>query len=384
MARYFAAPGATGNGLSWATVGDLQNLVSTILAAPSRGGDEIWCQQGTYSLATPLVINNNTEPLSIYGGFVGNELTLCDRNANIDSLGYQTDFFQNPSILEGTGRNRVIDMQQANVCRIDGFVIRKGNAMTAATGFDGGGMRVDTSSRNIWLENLVFMDNEAGNWGGGFYGIGPWNLMIKNSIFFRNHATNGGGLYITDGVNTQLVNLLFNDNYLRTGTNRNGAAIHLEANVSLKIINNTISGNNGNITGSSDVYINQSDVEIYNSILYLDTLAVGAATPSLNVTIEHCCLFNNPFAPLPLPPFNLPIGTNPDFVNQASLAASGDYHLRINPPYPNTSPCIDSGNTNLIFPFALTDLEGNPRFIDNGLNPFTFPTGVDMGALEVQ
>ena len=71
------------------------------------------------------------------------------------------------------------------------------------------------------------------------------------------------------------------------------------------------------------------------------------------------------------------LGENPNFVNPVPLSAGGDYHLQAG------SPCIDRGDTNLIFPFSDTDLEGYPRFINNGGG--TFPImQVDMGAFEVQ
>jgi len=371
MARYFAAPVAvgTGQGNSWANAGDLQTMINNVLAAPSPGGDEIWARRGTYSLTSPLSIVGNTAPLSIYGGFLGNEQFLCQRNANIDSL--NPNFFQNPSILDGGGTNRVIDIQQANVCRIDGFLIEKGNAGTG----NGGG--VQAGGRNIWLENLVFMDNMA-SIGGGIFTIGSYNVMIKNSIFFNNQATGGGGIWIDDGRNTLLVNVLFNRNTVNA--NGNGAAIYISGGNNMKIINNTIADNTPTNTS---VYCMQSpnDVEIYNSILYPDTLvAAGGA----NVVVDYCCLATNPISILP-PPITilnfLPIGTNPLFVN----AAGGNYHLSNTAT--SQSPCIDWGNTNIIFPLSATDLEGYPRIIDKGINtfpPLPITREVDLGAFEVQ
>jgi hypothetical protein len=372
------APAGTVGGNTWASAGDLDATLTAVLATPSRGGDEIWCKQGTYSLATPLVINNNTEPLSIYGSFDGWETYLCQRNAKIGSTQYSTNFFQNPSILDGggAGGNRVIDMQQANVCRIDGFIIQNGNAGNSA----GGGMLAD--GRNLWFENLVFMDNEAQN-GGGMFAGGGFNLMIKNSIFFRNRATFGGGLYVKsyNKDDVFLVNLLFNDNQ-PLGTAGNGNAIYVESDA--KIINNTISGNIGTAT-SSDVYCSFGNVGIYNSIIYPDSLMAIGGLPFLTVRVDYCLLNN--LIPFTIPPFNnpngLPLGTNPNFVTPIPpippppLSAGGDYHLQAG------SLCIDSGNSGYIFPYSATDLEGEPRFINGGVAT-TPPSIVDMGAFEWQ
>jgi len=159
--------------------------------------------------------------------------------------------------------------------------------------------------------------------------------------------------------------------------NGNGNAIYAVGSPNVKIINSTISGNT---IGSSDLYINDSGVEIYNSIIYPDSLAIAAA---LNVTIRHCCLSNYPSPPLPPNQmiYNNLIGINPNFATPVPpslpLSAGGDYHLQPG------SPCIDRGNIGLIFSLSNTDLEGNPRFI-NGGNLSPFPLEVDMGTFEVQ
>ena len=387
MARYFVTPGGAGVTTTHWNAGGAGNLAATvaaILAAPSRGGDEIWCRQGIYNLTGTNqlpIIQNNSEPLSIYGGFAGTEQYLCQRRANITTPPTTAipNYFQFPSILDGGGMNTVIVMRNANVFLMDGFIIRNGNI---ATGTNGGGVFV-LDSNNIRLENLVVMENTAGN-GGGMFINGSLNFIIKNSIFFNNVADSGGGIYIKNADDTFFVNLLFNANQA-VGTSGNGNAVYVDGN-NLKIINNTVAGNAGSAT---DVYIMWGNVDIYNSIIYPDTLA--AFVPALpTVTVENCCLPVLPTFPILTPnPGNLVIG-NPDFVNPIlppiiPPTTVGNYHLQINPPYPNTSPCIDVGNTKYIFPYAATDLEGKPRFIDNGLNPSPPPImQVDMGAFEVQ
>ncbi len=71
------------------------------------------------------------------------------------------------------------------------------------------------------------------------------------------------------------------------------------------------------------------------------------------------------------------IDADPLFVDPGS----GDYHLSPG------SPCIDAGNNNAVPVGITTDLDGNPRFVDD---PDTVDTGlgdppvVDMGAYEFQ
>jgi len=372
--RYYVAPnGVNFNTNPWGTPGyvpgDLVTTVAQILANPSPGGDEIWAAgdnnvlgaayQGTYNLASPLVINNNSEPLSIYGSFAGTEQFLCERNANIVTppTAVTPNYFQFPSILDGGNANRVIYMPNAYVCHIDGFIIQNGDAGTFGSG--GGVFVVD--SNNIWFENIVCLNNMTGFSGGGMLLQKTPNIMVKNSIFFNNTANNatigGGGLCVNDCSHVKVVNLLCNANV------GNGAAMYIMNANNVEIINNTISGNTVASIGSSHVYCLNSNVNIYNSILYPDTLAAAGGT----ITVDYCLLNQTNF---PLLSNIIPPNNNPNFVN--------GFHLQA------TSPCIDTGYTNYIFPCSATDLEGRPRFI-NGGNPPPPPRStmeVDMGAFE--
>jgi len=226
--RYFVAPNGTGTSTNhWNTgviPGDLAMTVSQILANPSPTGDEIWAvgdnnvlgaqYQGVYNLGgSPLVINQNTAPLSIYGGCAGWETYLCQRNANIVCNDATIpDFFLHPSILDGGGTNRVIEMLQTNTCRIDGFVVRNGNAATIG---NGGGIDV-SQSNNILFENMVVMNNQTAGEAGGINIENTENVHIRNSIFFNNSAI-AGGLFLNDCKDAALVNVLFIANYSRDG-----------------------------------------------------------------------------------------------------------------------------------------------------------------------
>ena len=399
--RYHVAPGATGiGGNSWTSVGDLTATLNHVINNPSAAGDEIWAAgdnnvlgaayQGQYNLTAPLSINGNTAPLSIYGGFAGWENTLCDRDANIISPPTTAipNFFLHPSILDGGNMNRVIEMDRANVCRIDGFVITQGNSMTG----EGGGMNVDASN-NIIFENVVIMNNQTGGAeGGGMYIVRTNNVLFRNMIFFNNfaiHGGGGGGLFIDNCNDATFVNVLFNANSADAGN-----AILMDGCLNLKIINCTIADNVGTGAINAGVYCVNSDVEIYNSIIYPDNLYIEPVAHG-NVIVDYCLLSNrillfpnlnpNGINP-PLPPLP-PIPPNPNFVNPVPPpiippASMGDYHLS------NTatlqSQCIDAGDIDLYLTtldIPPTDLEGKPRFVSI-VNPF--PDVVDLGAFEVQ
>jgi len=366
--RYFVAPNGTGISTNhWMTGFTPGDLATTVNNNPALApGDEIWVLGdnnlfgvgGTYNLTAPLQIS--VPNLSIYGVFLGNETAPSGRNLRIDSTQYPTFFynpitsFPNPSILDGGNANRVIDIN-ADDCRIDGFVIAHGNAGTA----DGGGIHV-SSSNNIRLENLVIMENTAGNRGGGLYlfqGFG--NLM--NIIFFKNNARDGGGLYLDNTQDVVSRNLLFNENTVN-GTAANGNAIYAHNSNVPMFINNTIANNL--YPNAASVYCDNSNVGFSNSILFPDNLvAVGG-----NVMVDYCLLGSMPIG-IPLANITNSItGTNPNFVNPLPLSLGGIYRLQ------QGSPCVNTGNNSYASGIAF-DLEGIIPRIVNGT--------VDMGAFEV-
>ena len=359
--RYYVAPGATGTGTTWANAGDLQTIVNSIIAAPSAGGDEIWALHGIYSIGSPLVINSNPAPLSIYGGFRGNELTLAQRNANISVNNPNLpNYFRFPSILDGGNSNPVINLQGISDFLIDGFVITQGNAATAAMP-NGGGLNV-VNSNNIRFENLVIMNNHAVGNGGGMH-IQADAVIIKNTLFFSKSTPaggSGGGLFLDSCDDIVVVNGLFSDN----SADGMGGGLFMFNCTNIQLIDNTIA-NNTAIGFGAGVYCDNSFVRFYNSIIS-DNVDANPPLPQPNIIAFNCLFslynrFNIPNAS------GLPAGTNPDFANPAPLSVGGDYHLL------PTSPCIDAGDSTYGFPFSATDLEGRQRIIG---------VGSDMGCFE--
>jgi len=368
---YYAASVAIGlgNASSW---NDCDSLVNIVNSYPLVPGDEIWAlgnnnvigpsALGTYNLVgNTLVIN--VQNLSMYGGCRGNEPTP-PRTANIVSTQYPT-FFQFSSILDGGNANRVIEIS-ANGCRVDGFVIKNGYAGTG-TQLDGGGIHVLSS--NIWLENLVIMENTAGRSGGGLC-FSQSGGQLKNIIFFKNRAISGGGggFYLDRTHDVVSQNVLFNDNSVDADSTMNGNAIYIYRSNRPLFINNTIADNLH--SSAVSVYCDNattSNIDFRNSILYPDTLAATGG----NVLVEYCCLGTIPIG-IPLANIinSLPIPTNPLFVNPVPLSTpNANYRLQAG------SPCIDAGNNAFVPPSVITtDLEGNNRI--NGPN-------VDMGAFEM-
>src|SRR5690606_21095430 len=100
--------------------------------------------------------------VQIYGGFVGTESTLSQR----DSSRLHSE---NQTILDGSGINYHVVYNTAalnNTTVLDGFVITGGNASgTGANGYGGG--IYNTSGAPVF-RNLIIKNNYASN-GGGMY-----------------------------------------------------------------------------------------------------------------------------------------------------------------------------------------------------------------------
>ncbi len=158
-------------------------------------------------------------------------------------------------------------------------------------------------------------------------------LLMTNVLLNGNSALTGGGINANGEITA--VNCTF---ALNSATNGNalflGPSVVAMTNCILWDGGNEISNNDGSIT------INYTDVQ-------------GGWPGTGNIDAD------------------------PLFVDDAS----GDLHLSAG------SPCIDAGNNFAVPFFITTDLDGNPRFVDD---PATKDTGfgdppiVDMGAYEFQ
>lgn len=156
---------------SWATAGgDLQQVINF-----ASTGDSIWVAAGVYT--PPLGQSfSMKEGVKIYGGFVGNETELNQRDWNL-----------NVAFLQGNG-TRVIANNNNSLsgdARLDGFTIRNGNTST------GGGIYNYKASPTII--NILFTGNNA-DYGGAIYNTSS-HPTIEDCIFNANTASSGGGIY---------------------------------------------------------------------------------------------------------------------------------------------------------------------------------------------
>jgi len=206
------------------------------------------------------------------------------------------------------------------------------------------------------IVNCKILDNVATmNAGGGIHSFG-YNTEIINCLIAGNRADNyyygaiGGGIFYEWG-DCQILDCTITNNY---ATSFSGGIYCYQADMKIK---NSIIWNNSSPLGSeisleqSIIWINYSDVErSEGAIYYIDDSEI--------VWGEGI------------------IDSDPLFIN----LSNGDYHLL------NHSPCIDAGDNDAVPSGVISDLDGNPRFIDV---PYINDTGngtppiVDMGAYEV-
>jgi predicted outer membrane repeat protein len=217
------ATAGNNDGSSWANAFiNLQDAIDV-----NCNSVDIWVAAGTYlptnapdgTSSTGATDRNNAFHLAtdmkIYGGFVGTETQLSQRDAVTHITILSGDFSGDDGVtgsgstfgITGNTENAFHVMITANLTVtsvIDGFTIKGGNAngyesisYQSATYYhgNGGGMYNDQSSPTI--RNTTFLYNTSGNDGGGIYNNNSSNPIITNTTFLYNTAVygSGGGMY---------------------------------------------------------------------------------------------------------------------------------------------------------------------------------------------
>ena len=346
--NHLAAPG--GDGSSWASAfKDLRDAIYAVQVTATCGVNtcQIWVAQGAYYLAEGYQFYLNGGGEYIYGGFVGDETDLSQRN-----------WRAHPTTLVGQHSNVVY--AYGFVGLLDGFTIT-GGELTAANS-KGGGIYIECGAPLLF--NLNIVGNSAA-WGGGLFvnstfgcptpGHYP-NLM--NVVFSGNSATNGGGIALVQSSPT-LVNVIFSGNSAAQGDG---------------IYDYRGSPTLTNVSMSGDGIHNylQSSPTIQNSIIW------GSLTGSITNEEGTC---------IPTITYSLVQGCKPGGTWDDSCGTDGTHNLAdIDPKYVSdslpdlhlqpTSPAIDQGNNALIPGYITpTDLDGNSRIVGSA---------VDLGAYEFQ
>ncbi|HWK04253.1 MAG TPA: gliding motility-associated C-terminal domain-containing protein [Puia sp.] len=368
-----------GAGTSWATA--YTDFNAALAAAPY--GANIWVAQGTYRPTTTTDRTIAFEPpkyVLIYGGFVGNETLLTQRN-----------YKSNPTILSGDiGVAGDASDNSYNVVRFNagsngssvfnGFTIRDGNANAGYPGSttpseynQGGGVLLYANLVSTYsyayanVENCTFLNNFA-VYGGAYssYSSGGNTVCYASAwtcVFDHNTAVMGGGAFATVSiggqvVGTSLLSCVFTNN---TSTSGAGSALASYVNGNMYAMGTTayncVFYNNPlpaitNVEQGGQI----SNIDFWYSIFWNATTVPANSFVNAGDIKYHSCDIDQAAVP------TTNVNFDPLFVN----APGGDFHVS------PCSPVIDYGGP-MTYSAWNVDLDGNPRV--QGL-------GVDLGAYE--
>ncbi len=408
----------TNNGTSWTNA--FTALQTAIDAA--QAGDEIWVAGGTY--VPTLVVNgasarNRTfyidQDVRLFGGFAGTPGTEGDFNSR--------DIASNPTILSGDigvpgdPADNVFHVvyfdHVSDNTLLDGFAIRDGFGVNG-NGLEntGAGVYNDGSGgvSNPVFNHCLFDNNQCSESGGAFANIaseGEGKPAFFNCTFSNNTASGGGAVASVANPNGEgspiFVNCAFKGNSAPTAgggavssiavsfgecspqyynclfsgnSSPTSGALHTFANANgvaeALIVNCTFAGNNPGAVSLSAIGESDCSAHLENCILWDNGGGTGISANGGTITAQHCIIPFG-FAGTGNLSDNPLLVSIPDF-NDAPTA-SGDLHLQLG------SPAIDAGNNDALPDNLLTDLDGQPRYI----NPNTGTAGlIDMGAFEFQ
>jgi hypothetical protein len=254
--------------------------------------------------------------------------------------------------------------------------------------FTGGGMR-DVGSRST-VTNTLFKHNVAEGGAAGYIGSQGSESTLIGCRFIENHApasscggacayfssnvtfvdcefsgntaafAGGGALVDTQSIGT-FTNCLFADNH----TNTSGGGLWVNGNSQANIVNSTFVNNTAVSQGGGLRLISGGSAVVRNSILWSNSptqIAVAGSAGPLSVAFSNVqggwTGVGN-------------INADPQFIN----ASKGNFRLNA------ASPSIDSGSNVAVPLGVMTDLDGNPRFVDGDCDG---SATVDMGAYEFQ
>jgi hypothetical protein len=188
-----------GDGSSWAVARrDLAEALR-VAALPCSNVREIWVAAGTYKPDA----GTNRRDLSfalgasarVYGGFVGGETLLSQRNPATHVTTLSGDIGTAGNASDNT-YSIVSGYSVGPGALLDGFTITGGNSAG-----DGGGLYFDNSSPTV--RNCIITGCHADGYGGAVACVYGGAAQFEDCTFSNNTSNNGGGgteTYLTNGV----------------------------------------------------------------------------------------------------------------------------------------------------------------------------------------
>ncbi len=333
-------------------------------------GDVVEIADGTYTGVDNKNLDFSGKAITVRSA--SGDPALCVIDCEQDGRGFHFHSGEGPdSVVEGmTVTNGYVDKGSpgGGGVRCYGSSPTLTNCtITGNSARNGGGVRCSRQSSPT-LTNCTISGNTAeGGWGenGGGGGIRCYNGSNPTLIgctISGNSADGGGGGVRCHGSSPTLTNCTITGN-----SAHNGGGVRCSGQSSPTLTNCTISGNRARWSGG--VLSKDSSPTLTNCILWNDTPQEFHLT-SGTLVVTYCNVQGGW-------PGTGNIKFDPLFVDPGNA----DYRLSA------CSPCIDAGDNDAV-PFSITtDLDGNPRFVDdpgrydigNGIPPL-----VDMGCYEFQ
>ncbi|MDF7808707.1 hypothetical protein P4E94_14760 [Pontiellaceae bacterium B12219] len=308
--------GESPTGESWLSA--FPSLQMAIEAASTNGPGQIWVKAGVYkpegiSKSATFSLPPNVE---IYGGFRGNETKVEERNAKANRTVLTGDIGRIGSIAD----NSYHVITAAENCRIDSFIISRGNADSIAENRFGGGLLILPESKGVVVANCTFEKNSAEM--GGAIHLSGGELTITNTTFYSNSGDSGGALAIQGAANVQILESIFSSNFAPKGggaisiteesrsrisgtsflynsTDGLGGGLRAEAGknrpVGLKISDCTFNGNSAGADGGALAFIGPFFPVVENSS-FESNFSTGGAGAIANTSGTTAAILNATFA----------------------------------------------------------------------------------------
>lgn len=287
----------TGDGSSWENATDeLQYILDESNRILPNDTLQIWVERGilypNYSFDLGLYI---TKPVYLYGGFIGNETSLEERNVDISKTMFSADIGIKNDITDN--RNRIL-LVRTNAT-IDGFIFynAKERAIDAQNGAVLQNCEILSNGinqsypavylQNSTLRNCSIHDNMNDSYSNG--AIYATNSLIDNCKIYNNYCKgNGGGLYIRLST---IRNSNIYENEALPVVGQGGGGLFADAS---SIVNCLIHHNNTSLGGGGAYLANGSS--LMNCTVFNNTSGAGAGGVSGTLrgeSVKNSFIYNN-------------------------------------------------------------------------------------------
>ncbi|MDA1008865.1 MAG: hypothetical protein O2800_07705 [Planctomycetota bacterium] len=408
--RFVNGPLTTGlgNGTSWNNAYKGADAVNQALIA-SVSGDVIWVAQGIYkptTTTTRTIYHTLKSGVALYGGFVGTETTLDQRNVASYPTILSGDLLGNDTPTAGYTENSYHVLYCVGTTTsgtVDGFTVQGGYANSATANQDKGGAVLILSGSLPTFRNCSFLSNRC-TFGGGVGYVNAASPTFLNCVFKGNTGGGyGGGFDMSTSVVATFTDCIFDGNSAsRAGAVEAYNSTQLKATNCL-FVQNISSGSGANAGGAIWSGIS-STCTIRNCTFALNkctggTTGGGFLNAGGTSTVSNCIFWGN-VGSTNLPTGNQILnsgGTTFATYSTVEVGYTGTGNTSVNPLFvdtvarnfrlQDTSPSIDAGANSGAGTGNVTDLDRLPRFVDN---PLVVDTGigtapiVDRGCYESQ